>query len=64
MVLLYTTGNYSQYLIVTYMKKNMCVCVCYLLIHVQLFEAPVDGSPPGSSVHEIHQVSRQEYWSG
>ena len=28
MVLLYTTGNYIQYLIVTYMKKNMCVGVC------------------------------------
>ena len=40
---------------------QMLVTHVSMLSHVQLFAAPMDCKPPGSSVHRILQ---QEYWSG
>ena len=37
-----------------------CVCVCYLLIRVWLFD-PVDGNPPGSSVPAVLQARILEW---
>ena len=39
---------------------NCGVKVCQLLSHVQLFETPIDCSPPGSSVHGNLQARRLE----
>ena len=59
--LLYITGNYSQYLIITYNGKESEKEYIYmremkLLNHVQLFEIPWTVVLPGSSIRGIFQA--------
>ena len=43
---------YKVRVIISPSQGSMRICVC-VLSHIQLFETPVDYSPPGSSVHRI-----------
>ena len=61
--LLYSTGNFSQYSVKSYMgkefKKRLCV---YAQVQLYLTPCdPMDCSPPGSSVHGILQARILEW---
>ena len=43
-------------------RRNTCAVLCLVVQSCPTLCAPMDCSPPGSSVHGV--FSRQEYWSG
>ena len=59
-ILLYNTGNYSQYPVINYMEKNMKRMCVYIYSRVRLC-SPIDGSPPGSPVPGILQARTLEW---
>ena len=64
--LLYSTGNYSQYLIITYNGKDSEKEYRYMremkfLSRVQLFEIPWTVVLPGSSIRGIFQARVLEW---
>ena len=62
-VLLYSTGNYIQYIVMNYNGKEHDKEYTYMYIYCCLVTKlcptlcyPMDCSPPGSSVHGISQA--------
>ena len=51
---------YKVRVIIIPSQGSMRICVC-VLSHIQLFETPVDYSPPGSSVPGILQARTPEW---
>ena len=53
--LIFNILNLKSFLEIQVKKNTRCTHACKLshFSHVQLFETPVDCSPPGSSVHGI-----------
>ena len=58
--LLYSTGNYIQYLIITYSGKKSENIYIHMCVHAQSCPTlcdPMNCSPPGSSIHGISKAS-------